>query len=200
MLSSQLKKRVQNNPERIKSTPTRVEFEEAILLESVANNLRDRLLFRFLRSMPSVSATLMLGTENIDFSSGKVVVQSTKPKIKLLCSECGAKLIKRFAYCPQCGLKVETVEKELEPGRTWEICLDGETLIMLRKYITGGGPVTRNGKAFLFNIGRTRVWQIVRENAQRAGLSKLVDKKTGNEINLSPIRLRKPPDNNTTKR
>jgi hypothetical protein len=142
----------------------------------------------------------MLGPENIDLSSGKVVFQSTKPKIKLLCSKCGAKLTKSFAYCPQCSLKVETVGKKLEPGRTLEICLDEETLIMLRKYIGGGGPVMRNGKALLFDIGRGRVWQIVHENAQRAGLPKLVNKKTGNEINISPIRLRKSPDNNTTER
>ncbi len=61
---------------------------------------------------------------------------------------------------------------------------------MLREYIDRGGPVTKDGKRFIFGISRHRAWQIVRECADRAKLPELVNPETGKVHNISPHRLR----------
>ena len=61
---------------------------------------------------------------------------------------------------------------------------------MLKEYCQRGGPVTRDGKAFVFGINRHRAWQIVKECAEQAGLPGLVNVESGREHNVSPHRLR----------
>lgn len=46
------------------------------------------------------------------------------------------------------------------------------------------------GSRFIFNISRHRAWQIVRECASRAGLTKLINPETGRLKGVSPHRLR----------
>jgi integrase/recombinase XerD len=68
--------------------------------------------------------------------------------------------------------------------------MDIGALAMLKEYIERGGPVVRGGKKLIFGINRHRAWQIVKECAERAGLSKLVNTETGRVHNVSPHRLR----------
>lgn len=68
--------------------------------------------------------------------------------------------------------------------------LDKDTLQMLQDYIKHGGLVKQRGKNLLFGINRHRVWQIIKECADRAGLPKLVNPETGKVHNVSPHRLR----------
>ena len=68
--------------------------------------------------------------------------------------------------------------------------LDRDTLGILRDYIRRGGPVSRNGKKLIFGINRHRAWQVVRNCAERAGLSSLINPETGRRREVSPHRLR----------
>jgi len=68
--------------------------------------------------------------------------------------------------------------------------LDTETLEILADYVKRGGPVKHRGKRLLFGINRHRAWQIVKQCAETAGLSKLVNPETGKLHNVSPHRLR----------
>jgi integrase/recombinase XerD len=68
--------------------------------------------------------------------------------------------------------------------------VDSEILSMLREYIERGGPVIKDGKKLIFGINRHRVWQIVKQCAEKAGLPKLVNPETGIVHNVSPHCLR----------
>jgi integrase/recombinase XerD len=68
--------------------------------------------------------------------------------------------------------------------------LDKVTLEMLREYITRGGPVEKNDKAFIFGINRHRAWQIITTLAKKAALPELVNPETGKVHNISPHKLR----------
>ena len=80
--------------------------------------------------------------------------------------------------------------KEQEHRRLRVLPIDSQTLSMLREYIDRGGPVVKGGKRLIFGISRHRGWQIVRECAEKAGLSKLVNPETGRIHNVSPHKLR----------
>ena len=58
------------------------------------------------------------------------------------------------------------------------------------KPIERGGSVVRGGKKLIFGINRHRAWQIVRECADKAGLSPLINPETGKPRGVSPHRLR----------
>jgi integrase/recombinase XerD len=68
--------------------------------------------------------------------------------------------------------------------------IDGDTLKMLGEYLQRGGPVIKEGKRLIFSISRHRAWQIVKDCAERAGLTKLVNPETGKLHNVSPHQLR----------
>ena len=78
--------------------------------------------------------------------------------------------------------------KEEERRRQRVLPIDSQTLGMLKQYIERGGPVLRDGKRFIFGINRHRVWQIVKECAERAGLPDLVNPETGKRRGVSPHR------------
>jgi integrase/recombinase XerD len=80
--------------------------------------------------------------------------------------------------------------REEEHHRRRVLPVDSKTLDMLKDYIDRGGPTERNGKRLLFGINRHRAWQIVKDCAEKAGLSKLINPETGKEHNVSPHRLR----------
>ena len=169
-----------------------LEIDEVASLEKEATNLRDRLLIKVLFHLGCrISEALALEVNDIDSARGTVTIEHLKSRIKLACPKCGARLGKSHTFCPKCGVKVEeVVAKEQEHRRVRTLPLDGDTLEMLKDYIKRGGPVTRNGKEFLFGINRHRAWQIVGACAERAGLPKLVNTETGKVHNISPHRLR----------
>jgi len=169
-----------------------LEVTEVERLEQSATNLRDRLLIRLLFHLGCrVSEALSLKVEDIDLSRGMVTIEHLKSRIKLACPKCGARLGKSHSFCPKCGAKVkEAVAMEQEHRRMRTLPLDEDTLKMLKAYIKRGGPVNKNGKKLIFGINRHRAWQVVKECAEKAGLSKLVNPETGRVHNVSPHRLR----------
>lgn len=169
-----------------------LEIEEVERLENAAVCLRDKLLIRLLARLGCrISEALALESRDVDFTQGTVTIQHLKSRVKLTCPKCSARLGKSHAFCPRCGVRVEkAIGKEQEHRRIRTLPLDRDTLEMLRDYITRGGPVNRRGKTLIFGINRHRVWQIVKECAERAGLPKLLNPETGKVHNVSPHRLR----------
>ena len=68
--------------------------------------------------------------------------------------------------------------------------IDGETLRMVKDYISRGGPVIRGGQRLIFGINRHRGWQVIHDCAERAGLPKLINPETGRVHNVGPHKLR----------
>jgi integrase/recombinase XerD len=171
---------------------TYLEPEEISLLENETTNLRDRLLIRILfRLGCRVSEALALKAEDVDLAQGNVTIQHLKSRSRVSCPKCQARLGRSHAFCPKCGIKVEEViTQQQEHRRVRTLPLDGDTLEMLRDYISRGGPVIRGGQRLIFGINRHRAWQIVRQCAERAGLPKLNNPETGKVHNVSPHKLR----------
>ena len=161
-------------------------------LEQAAEYLRDKLLIRLLFHLGCrVSEALGIRLTDIDFKQGTVTIEHLKARIKLSCSECGARLGKMHKYCPVCGLKVDkAVAQEKEHRRYRSLPVDEGTLVTLKEYISRGGVVTKRGERLLFNMSRHRAWQIIRDCAEKAGLPRLVNVESGKEHNVSPHQLR----------
>ena len=173
-------------------TKVYLEAEEVGKLEKAATNLRDRLLIRLLSHLGCrISEALGIKIEDIDLDNRTITIQHLKALMKLSCPHCGAGLGKSHAYCPRCGAKVEeAVAKEREHRRLRTLPIDGETISMLKGYISRGGAVSRGGNRLVFGINRHRAWQIIRECAERAGLPTLINPETGRIYGVSPHRLR----------
>jgi integrase/recombinase XerD len=169
-----------------------LEVNQVAILEKSATNLRDRLLIRLLFHLGCrVSEALSITVEDIDFTAGTVRIQHLKVRIRLNCKECGARLSQSHAFCPRCGVTVqEIVAKEMEHHKMRTLPLEKETLSILREYVDRGGPVKRGNQTFIFDIGRHRAWQIVKELAKKAGLPPLTNPESGRSRNVSPHRLR----------
>ena len=161
-------------------------------MEKATTNLRDRLLIRLLYHLGCrISEALGLTVRDIDFQQGTVTIQHLKTRLKLSCPHCSSRLGRSHKFCPKCGLEVqEAVARESERRRQRVLPVDNQTLDMLKGYIDRGGPVSHGGKQFIFGINRHRSWQIIKQCAEKAGLSKLVNPETGRVHNVSPHRLR----------
>ncbi len=171
---------------------TYLEPKEIEQLENAAIYLRDKLLIRLLFHLGCrVSEALDLEVKDVDFERSTIPIQHLKSRIKLACPKCNAQLGKSHIFCPKCGVKVEeAVAKEQKRRRVRTLPLDRHTLRMLKDYIKRGGSVKRGGKTLIFNVNRHRVWQIIRDCAEKAGLPKLINPETGKIHNVSPHRLR----------
>ena len=169
-----------------------LEPDEVTLMENAAINIRDRLLIRItFRLGWRISKALGLSVEDIDLGKGTVTIQHLKTRLQLSCPRCGAALGRRHVYCPGCGSSVEgAISKELEHRRQRMLPIDGETLDLLKEFIGHGGLVLRDGRRLIFGINRHRAWQIIKQCADKAGLSKLTNPETGKVHNVSPHRLR----------
>jgi integrase/recombinase XerD len=138
-----------------------------------------------------ISETLNLGIEDIDFDRSWVTILHQKARILISCPACGARLKKGDKYCPSCAGKVESVvQKAVANKKVRTIPIDKDTLEMVRIYIAGSQLVRVNGKRRLFNLTRSRAWQIFVETAVRAGLPKIMNPETGKVHNVSPHKLR----------
>lgn len=179
-------------PRSTKTGKAYLELDEVARLEKSPTNLRDRLLIRLLFHLGCrVSEVLAITADDIDFSASIVTIEHLKTRIKLSCSNCGARLGKSHTYCPRCGAKVDKqVAEEKEHRRLRTLPIDDDTREMLKEYIERGGPVLSDGKRLIFGINRHRAWQIVNECAEKVGLPKLVNPETGRVHNVSPHRLR----------
>lgn len=161
-------------------------------MENVARNTRDRLLIHLLFHLGCrVSEALGLTVGDIDFMSGKVMIVHLKARVWLNCGNCGEKLGLKHEFCPKCGTKSELASSERSERRRQRFLpLNTTTLDMIRTHIEEGGPVNRSGKLYLFGINRHRAWQIVRQCAQKAGLTDMRNPETGKIRGISPHRLR----------
>ena len=172
------------------TTKAYLEPTEIERLEETAEYLRDRLLIRLLFHLGCrVSEALGIKAVDINFKQGLVTIQHLKQRIRLSCPKCDVRLGKGHRYCPACGYKVEKAiadEKEHRKFRT--LPLDKETLRMLKEYLARSG--TDSKTQLLFNLSRHRVWQIVKDCAERARLPLLVNAESGKAHNVSPHRLR----------
>ena len=175
-----------------KSSKAYLELDEVARLEKSTTNLRDRLLIRLLFHLGCrVSEALGIKVEDIDMVNRTITIQHLKTRIQLCCSHCGARLGRSHTYCPKCGARVEkAIAEEREHRRVRTLPIDGETVRMLKDYISRGGPVSREGHWLIFGINRHRGWQIVRKCAEKAGLPTLINTETGRIHGVSPHRLR----------
>jgi len=171
---------------------TYLEPAEIASMERATTNLRDRLLIRLLFHLGCrISEALALKVDDVDFAQGAVTIKHLKSRIRFSCPNCGARLGKMHRFCPGCGEEIEKPSAQAqERQRLRTLPIDRDTLGMLKEYIQRGGPILRNGVNLIFGINRHRAWQIVRECADKAGLSHLVNPETGNPRGISPHRLR----------
>ena len=171
---------------------TYLELAEAARLEEAAQYLRDKLLIRLLLHLGCrVSEALGIAVSDIDFHQHTITIQHLKVRTNLSCPACGTRLSKTAKFCPGCGAGIENIAaREREYRRQRALPVDNDTLEMLKNYIDHGGPVSSNGKQFLFGINRHRAWQIVRDCAKRAGMGDLINPETGRRRHISPHRLR----------
>lgn len=171
---------------------TYLEPEDVALLEKAATNTRDRLLIMLLFHLGCRnSEALGIEVQHVDLLNGAITIEHLKSRIRASCPTCRTRLGKSSSFCPKCGARVENaVTQALEHRRMRTLPVDSGTLALLKEFIEGGGPVSKNGKLLLFAINRHRVWQIVNECAKRAGLPDLVNPETGRRRSVSPHRLR----------
>ena len=169
-----------------------VEPHEIEQMEEQAACLRDKLLIHLLfRLGCRVNEALGLRVEDIDFERGTVTIQHLKARMRLSCTQCGARLGRTHTFCPKCGAKVEkTLIQEQEHRRLRTLPLDGDTLEMLEDYIRRSGPVSQKDSMFIFGINRHRAWQVIRDCADKAGLGEMVNPETGKVRGISPHLLR----------
>jgi len=161
-------------------------------MEQEADNLRDRLLIRLLfRLGCRVSEALALMVKDVDLVSGAVTIEHLKVRLNLSCPNCHTRLGRSYTLCPGCGKRLNRVTSKKQQERKFRILpIDSETVDMLGDYIRRGGPVVQGGERVIFGINRHRAWQIIRDCAEKAGLTSLVNPETGRLHNVSPHRLR----------
>ena len=166
---------------------TYLEPSELKQLEEGATCLRDRLLIRILARLGCrISEALGLRVEDIDFEAGTITILHLKSRISSYCRKCKARLGKKHRFCPGCGNKVDKIATREEVHRRMRtLPIDGDTLEMLADFIRRDKT-----KGLIFGINRHRAWQIVRDCADRAGLSPLINPETGRVHTVSPHRLR----------
>ena len=169
-----------------------LEPDEVAMMEKAASNLRDRLLVRLLFHLGCrISEALGLSVQDIDFNQAILTIKHLKRRLKLSCSNCGARLGVAHVFCPACGGRIEKSQIEEQQHRRQRVLpVDSDTLKMLREYVQRGGPILRDGKNLIFGVNRHRAWQIVKECAEKARLPKLVNPETGIVHNVSPSKLR----------
>ena len=85
-----------------------LEPDEVAQMEKAVSNLRDKLLIRTLfRLGCRVSEALGLSVQDIDFNQAILTIKHLKRRLKLSCSNCGARLGAAHLFCPVCGDRIE---------------------------------------------------------------------------------------------
>ena len=168
-------------------TKTYIEPEDIVKMEQAVDNLRDLLLIRVIFWLGCrVTEAIGVKVTDIDFEAGLVTIKHLKVRVSRSCPSCGVRLAKQARFCPGCGKEVTTArERALENNRQRQVPVDRQTLEILRDFIDRD-----HTKGYLFKIGRTQAYHIVRSAAEKAGLGKLVNPTTGKIHNVSPHKLR----------
>ena len=142
-------------------------------LENAADNLRDTILARCcFRLRCSIREILAITINDIDFVQKCIFINRSSSCTKLSCPNCGRRIWTTFLFCAGCGNAINNTNSETqEKHHQREIRLDDDTSALLKEYISRGGLVEKNGKQFLFNVGRHRAWQILKVSIKKAGLA-----------------------------
>ena len=82
------------------------------------------------------------------------------------------------------------IRKDLNVRRYRKIPVDPVTLNMLEEYLVSIGLSSVDNNELIFKLNRHRAWQIIRDTAEKAGLSKLINTESGKEHFVSPHKLR----------
>lgn len=169
-----------------------LDIEDTARLEQAASGLRDRLLIRLLfRLGCRISEALSIRLKDIDFEQATVRIVHLKIREKILCPNCGARLCRKYQFCPGCANEVdEVIQRKQESRRMRILPIDKDTLNMLRRYVISQAKFHTGEQSRIFGINRHRAWQIVRDCADRAGITKLINSETGMPRGVSPHRLR----------
>jgi integrase/recombinase XerD len=169
-----------------------LEPEEILRLVQAAGNLRDQLLVIMLFHLGCrISEALAIGVNDIDFANGTVTIKHLKSRIKLKCQKCKTNLALKATFCPGCGDKVEEAIRELRDQRKQRVLpMDDQLIRLVQDFVTGGGPVWKDGRQLLFGINRHRGWQIIKTLGEKAGLPKIINNESGKIHYVSPHKLR----------
>jgi integrase/recombinase XerD len=113
-----------------------------------------------------------------------------KTRFRLACTKCSVSLARRHQFCSECGKQVRETKQHLQEHRRIRVLpIDSLSLQLIKDYLDNNLS-TNNIDIRLFKLNRHRAWQIVRECAQRAGISPLLNPETGGMRGVSPHRLR----------
>ncbi|KKN20120.1 hypothetical protein LCGC14_0938630 [marine sediment metagenome] len=154
--------------------------------------LRDRLLIRMLyRNGLRVGEGVAIGVDDLNLDQAEMRIVHLKQRVRLYCHECGSRLARSHRFCPGCQREVTEAERRIQETRRQRVLpLDGDTVKLLRQYISLEGPVMKDGRLMVFGITENRARQIVKDAADRAGLGPLLNTETGRAMGISPHRLR----------
>jgi integrase/recombinase XerD len=171
---------------------TYLDPEDISMMEKFAGSIRDRLLIRLLFHLGCrVSEALAIKVSDIDFTQKTITIVHLKTRIKISCPKCRASLARRHRFCPQCGEEMDDVAAQDQKHKRIRVLpIDEDTLRSLENYIGINKPTTANDNRRIFNLNRHRAWQIVRNCARDAGISRLVNPEMGRTRGVSPHRLR----------
>ncbi len=170
---------------------TYLEPHDVELMEQAAKSLRDKLLVRLLFYLGCrISEALAIKLSDIDFESRTITILHLKTRFRLTCTKCKASLARRHQFCPECGEQIrETKQRFQEHRRIRVLPIDSSSIQLIEEYVQSS-LLKHHIDNRLFKLNRHRAWQIVRECAQRAVISPLLNPETGGVRGVSPHRLR----------
>ena len=162
------------------------------------DNLRDRVLIRLLwrtgmriselvRPGKDRSPDLGLRVTDILWQENTLIIRHAKRSAsKISCPNCGTTLGRKFKFCPICRqvVKAPSIQKLAHPVR--RIDVDPGTLAMVREYLE---KRTENSE-FVINIGRQMAYLVVRQAAERIGITEVGDPLVSQRRHPHPHHLR----------
>ncbi len=148
----------------IKTSLTSSEIRKMI---EATGSPRDRLIISFYAdSGCRVSELLNLTVDQIDLDTREALIRHLKRGVKKKCPACLRVAGAHTRYCSHCGADLTKVEAEGIEERRRIIGLGQETIELLREHTRG---MIDSDK--IINLTRQQIYNIVREAADRAGLS-----------------------------
>lgn len=142
--------------------------DEIKAMIDAAPTLRDQVIIAFLADTGCrISELLRLDIAHIDFEQKVVLIPHLKAGLRKRCPSCGKSAGRRQRFCPHCGEDISEVEPEGNEERTRLINVGERTLRLCREYIEN----RKNGSRKLIPLSRQWVYAIVRQCAERAGLT-----------------------------
>ncbi len=166
--------------------------------------LRDALLIRIgFHIGCRVTELIKIDVPNVHFRSKTITIIVQKKGVHRRCPECGKRLLKgaiRCSFCPWVVDESVIEEENQSKPRFRTVPVDSKTLDMIREYIERGGPkevIERDKQAQsdvthlrLFAMTRQTAYKIIRECAERVGITEIVDSESQLKHHVGPHKLR----------